>query len=169
MFSPCLFLYRFPICPYTLFYSLYIYIRPQFNSLCKNSSPTWLQPSQAQRVFRPIYSAHCVRAKGMRAFEGVTVTGAKGVLDNNSFTHLQSCSSYNPKRSWVSISVFTTPFKEIQDDRVDSVSHLGCHLIIMEIMVLRFQYCYFLLLRIPLKQKMINLIVMFPGFDSGDV
>ena len=35
MFSPYLFLYDFPICPYTLFYSLYIYIRPQFNSLCK--------------------------------------------------------------------------------------------------------------------------------------
>ena len=171
MFPPCPVILQIPLLSlYNSVHSLYMYISSQFNSFSAKKFLTQRGCNQAKpKICSNPFTPRTACAHGLRTIEGVTVSGAKGVLENNSFNHLQLCSSSNPKQSWVSVGVFTNPVEEIQDDRVDSDSHLRFHLIIMEIMVLRFQYCYFLLRRIPLKQKMINFIVMFPGFNNGAV
>ena len=124
-------------------------------------------PKPSHRMHRPIYYAHCARAKRMRAFERVTVIGAKGCWTTTLST-IFSCLLTPTQHRLEFNRVFTTHFKKIHDEKIKSVSHIKHHLIIMEIMVLRFRFAYVLLFRFSLKQSMINFIMMFPGFDSGN-
>ena len=73
MFSPCLFLYRFPICPYKLVYPLYIYISSQFDSLCKKFLPN-VAVTKPSRKFVLTYllcalraARGCAHSKGLRS------------------------------------------------------------------------------------------------------
>ena len=155
------------ICPYTLFYSLYIYIIPQL-ILTVKFLPNVAAPKPSHRMHRPIYYAPCARAERMCAFERVTVIGAKGAGQQR-FQPSSVVYWLQPHTdlSWIRSSLLTS-WKH-HNEKSKSVSYIKHHLIIMEIMVLRFRFAYVLLFQFSLKQSRVNFILMFPGVDNGNI
>ena len=130
--------------------------------------PNVAEPKPSHRMHRPIYYAHCARAEIMCAFERVTVIGAKGAGQQR-FQPSSVVYWLQPHTdlSWIRSSLLTS-WKH-HNEKSKSVSYIKLHLIIMEVMLLRFRFAYVLLFQFSLKQSRVNFILMFPGVDNGDI
>ena len=125
--------------------------------------------TQAKPQDAPTYLLCSLRARRkMCAFERVTVIGAKGAGQQR-FQPSSVVYWLQPHTdlSWIRSSLLTS-WKH-HNEKSQLVSYIKLHLIIMEVMLLRFRFAYVLLFQFSLKQSRVNFIMMFPGFDSGDI